>query len=261
MADDSSADSVAHPSPADLLRQTQEVYGSGLAKFQKNHDICTASGFFPNNVVVEMDGCALSFRSLGLESTAAARVVSDQWIDSVILTYESIEYFSELEAKQQLELFSDQARELSLIFKVISAWSNDLAKRIKTAATNVHAEVAIFTETFQQDMKTTESELEAAKDKLKTAKEDLESKIAESDRWKYAMIGTTVGYAIFFPVGALATIITGSGYGAAQAAVHSAKDAKLEAEKDQTESQRKFDAAKSKSEKAKVYFNSKHVCV
>lgn len=118
----------------------------------------------------------------------------------------------------------------------------------------MHAQVAVFTEKFQKAMKDTEQSLTKAKDDLKAAKEDLESKIAESDRWKYSMIGTTVGYAIFFPVGALATIITGTGYGVAQKAVHSAEDAKLEAEKEKNEAQSKFDEAKSNSDKAKVLF-------
>jgi len=245
--------------PAEILRQSEEMYSGGLCRFQENHDICTSSGFFPKNVLLEVDSCALSFRLLGLESISVATVVANQWIANTLVFYENISLFSLQEARAQLTLLSGQSKELAKIFKVIAAWSADLAGRIKTAASNVHSEVAIFSAQYSQDLLNAQKALDDSKKKLKTAKEDLESKMAESDRWMWAMVGTTVGYAIFFPVGALATLITGSGFGAARKAVSSAEDAKLQAETDRNTAQKDFDAAKTLDEKAKVcimvYFN------
>ncbi len=248
------ADSTEEATPADLLRQSEEMFSGGLARFQENHDICTASGFFPKSDLLEVDACAMSFRLMGLESISAATVVSSQWIAGVLVFYENISLFSLQEARAQLTLLSGQAKELSKIFKVIAAWSKYLAERIKTAASNVHSEVAIFTAQYSQDLLNAQKALDDSNASLKAAKEDLESKMAESDRWMWALVGTSVGYAIFFPVGAICTLITGSGFGAARKAVSSAKDAKLQAEEDRINSEREFDSAKSNEEKAKVCY-------
>ncbi len=248
----SAEDQDASSNALDAIVTSEETYSNVLSLFQENHDQCVNSGFFPPETLLEVDACGVNFRSLGLGTISVATVVSNQWIDMVVLFFQ---YFSDYgsSAKDEFKRLGRQAKELGKLFEVLEVWCRKLAGRIHTTYEKVQDDVSDFKVAFAKEVQDADLDLKAAKNAVEAKKADYEVKQAEADRWKYALYGSSIGYAIFFPIGAIANIITGTGYGIAKAAASSAQDAVYEAERVQNAKKQAYDAATTKKAKAQVF--------
>ncbi len=234
------------------LQRNGEYYSEVLSLFQQNHDQCVSSEFFPQETITEIDACGLNFRKLGLESISVAKAVSAQWISNVLILYKYIGDYPIEDIKSQLVLLGGQAKELGRLFQVLEEWARYVAGRIHSLYKQIEVDIEDFKAAFSREVEDADLKLSQARNLVREKKDELEDKKAEEDRWKYSLYASSIGYALFFFVGAGANIITGIGYGVAKAAKNSAQDAVYEAETSRNEAQKKFDAATTKKEKAEV---------
>ncbi len=209
----------------DLLREDREKYSFILGLFQENHELSWTSGFFPRSITSKIDQCAISFRSLGNHTVSLADVISDQWLESVLDFYNHMDQNSHSDNISQLKLLGGQAQKISLVFKVIAAWSRNLAGRVHTASNETKEQFPV---------------------------------VAPS-----AILPTLGLFGPIF-AGAVVAITTATiGILAAQQAVESEEAARLQAQNDLADAIRDFNAKHSLNEKAKVHilYVYMHVCV
>lgn len=153
--------------------------------FRECHDLCVKSGLFTNDVILQVDQCA---------------IVSNQWLDSAITFFENIGDFEKTDRVEMLHLLGVQARELAKCFKVIAAWARDLAGRFHTAQDGTLKEVKEFTEAFEDAVQRAQDVKGQISRELERASQ-LRQKAEEAEnQWKTALVEVS-----WSPIGALVT--------------------------------------------------------
>ena len=141
----------------DLIWESRLVFAEIFLCFRECHDLCEESGFFDHDAIVKVDECAVDFRRLSLDSVSVAKRVSDQWLDTALITFENIQDIEN--PKAMFELLGDQAKELSRCFKVIASWARDLAARFHAAQNCLMKEADEFKRYYENVYKEAEAEL------------------------------------------------------------------------------------------------------
>ena len=179
----------------ELIWKSREIFADILSNFRECHDLCVSSKLFDDDAIFKVDQCAVDFRQLSLDSVSIAKRVSNQWLDTALVTFEN---FKDLENPQDmLELLGKQARELSYCFKVIAAWARDLGERLHQAQDGTIREAEEFKKVFEMAIRCGEDELRQLKgdeekvlkrcDEREKAVSSLESKLRDAysiNPWK-----------------------------------------------------------------------------
>jgi len=230
----------------DTLRHNRDVTAAALARFREHHDLCMSSGFFSRELVLEMDKYAVDFRTLGLNSVTVAEVVANQWIESVIVFYENISILDKAGMVEMLKTLGGQAKELNLIFKVISEWSKKLGGHLHQVCLDTTHEAQDFVAKYQEEVDQARKIVRDAQSKFNAAHAQfLKAQKVEHD-WAIAQMA--ISWNIF------GLITTAIGHAIAQKALDSARAKENAADDVLHEAESSFSAAESREQRAEVCF-------
>ena len=139
----------------DLIWESRSLYAEILFSFRECHDVCVSSKLFGNDIILQIDQCAVDFRQLSFDTVTIAKRVSNQWLDSAIAFFENIDDVDD--PKEMLQLLGSQARELAQCFKLIAAWARNLAARFHAAQDDTIREAKEFKQAFEAAQRQAES--------------------------------------------------------------------------------------------------------
>ena len=231
-------------SGVELLEQSKALCSAALGGFRENHDLCAKSGFFSKKTLLEVDTCAVDFRSLGLNTATVAKTVSNQWLDTVLIFYKNIADLDKDSIVELLKTLGGQAEELAQVFKVIAAWSRNLAGRMHEACVDTENEAEAFVKHFKEVVEDDQRVVDTAKANLDAAKAKYQSAKDDEHKWAVAQLATSWNL--------IGLIVTSIGLACAEAAVSSAAKAEAKAEQGLANSTRILEAAETKEKKAEV---------
>ena len=135
--------------PVTLIKDSKLLFGNILYHFREVHDLCELSGIYSKESLKEIDTIAITFRKMGQDTATVARMVADQWLDSTIMFYESIDDLGADDIKSMLELLGGQAKELGKIFKVLACSTAWMAGRFHDEQTENVKEVQQYKDKFE----------------------------------------------------------------------------------------------------------------
>lgn len=201
----------------EAIKDAGALFAESLHQFRVCHDLLQASKLFSDQEIQEMDKCAISFRELGLTTCTLARVSSDQFLDSAILYYENLEYFSESESEATTKLLIGQAGDLNRAYQVISIWATNLSEQFHKTGTGAIKEseemVARFQAALEKALEIKQAAEEQARKSSKVCKDtskDTDEDMGEASAKKRpsakaaskskAMVAMDVGHKVKEPV-------------------------------------------------------------
>jgi hypothetical protein len=167
----------------DITWQSRGLFADIMYYFREFHDLCVGSNLFSDDLILEIDQCAVDFRQVTLNSATVAQRVSIQWLRSAIVLFENIDHVSNPSA--MLILLGKQAKDLARCFTVHAAWARDLAGRFHRAQDGSIKETEALKERFQ-------AALDRAKDVKRQTGEALERAIRNREQilqWNPTVIG------------------------------------------------------------------------
>ena len=173
----------------------QSLYASILYSFRECHDHCVSSKLLSEEIIRQIDQCAVNFRQLSVDTVTVAKRFSNQFLNLAILFYGDMD--SDDNPKKTLRLLSDQARELVNCFKIISQWAAKLC--------GIFYEVRGDTITeANKNFTDAENEAKSAERYRKSEHETAQSLYREAkkaaDKWKTAQVVTSFLLALLSPV-------------------------------------------------------------
>ena len=219
----------------DLIWKSRVLHAEILLCFRECHDVCIQSKLFTNDIILQIDQCAVDFRQLSFDTVTIAKRVSNQWLDGAITFFENIDDVDD--PKEMLQLLGSQARG-NECFKLIAAWAKNLALRFHEAQGGTIKEVEEFRMQFEAAVQRAESVRKQAEEKLSKARQAAQD---SEDSWKTASVALS-----WMPVSFLVT-----GPGMAIAEKKTAEATQL-ANEELRKSEHEFGKRKSQNEKAKV---------
>ena len=226
----------------DLIWQSRALYADILFCFRECHDLCVSSELFTDDIILQVDQCAVDFRQLSLDTVTVAKRVSNQWLDTAIVFFENIDDVDD--PTEMLTLLGNQARELARCFKIIAAWARDLGGRFHEAQGGTIKEAEEFKKAFEAAVERAEDvKRQVAAQYAKAAKRREEAQQTE-DKWKTARVVVA-----WNPIGLAVTSI-----GSSIAEKKTAEASKLEREAQEKlrQSDEELKSKRSQNEKAKV---------
>lgn len=222
----------------DLIWKSRALYAEILFCFRECHDVCVQSKLFTNDIILQIDQCAVDFRQLSFDTVTIAKRVSNQWLDGAITFFENIDDVDD--PKERLQLLGDQARGTKC-FKLIAAWARNLALRFHEAQDGTIKEVEEFIREFEVAVQRAESVKKQAEEKLSKARHAAQD---SEDSRKTASVALS-----WIPVSFL---VTGSGMAIAEKKTAEATQLEARANEELRKSEHELEKRKSQNEKAKV---------
>ena len=226
----------------DLIWKSRALYAEILFCFRECHDVCVQSKLFTNDIILQIDQCAVDFRQLSFDTVTIAKRVSNQWLDTAITFFENIDDVDD--PKEMLQLLGDQARELAKCFKLIAAWARNLGGRFHEAQDGTIREAEEFKREFEAAVQRAESVKKQAEEKLSKAKKLRQTAQDSEDSWKTASVALS-----WIPVSFL---VTGPGMAIAEKKTAEATQLEARANEELRKSEHELEKRKSQNEKAKV---------
>ena len=226
----------------DLIWDSRAIIADILYHFREFHDLCVESKLFKDKTILNIDQCAVDFRQISFDTVTVAKRVSKQWLDSTIAFFENIDDVDD--PREMLILLGRQAGDLASCFKIIAAWSRDLAGRFHQAQDGTVKEVKEFQDKFKEAEARAVDIKKQIEEKHAEAQQDRE-KAKDSERtWKAAVISLA-----WIPFGFVVTAI-----GASFAEGRADEMAKKAAETDEKlkTAQKELQQRTSQHERAKV---------
>ena len=172
----------------ELLNQFKELSTAALAKFREYHDLCVKSGFISEKTVQEMNMCATGYRMMALSTVKIAKTVSIQWIDSILLFYKNISGLNRDKIVEHLKTLGGQGKQLGLVFKVIAAWSRDLAGNLHKVSVSTYDEAESCLEGFKRELEYDQQRIREARENIKSVVEEYKAAVERAEEWSIASI-------------------------------------------------------------------------
>ena len=132
----------------DLFPQSQDLFAEILFNFRECHDLCVNSGLFTNDVILQIDQCAVDFRQMSIDTVAIAKRMSVVWLDTAIMIFENIDDIDD--PKEVLSVLGTEAGELAKCFHVVAALARDIAARFHHAQGGTIKEAEEFKKSFEK---------------------------------------------------------------------------------------------------------------
>ena len=173
----------------ELLNQFKELSTAALAKFREYHDLCVKSGFISEKTVQEMNMCATGYRMMALSTVKIAKTVSNQWIDSILLFYKNISGLNRDKIVEHLKILGGQGKQLGLVFKVIAAWSRDLAGNLHKVSVSTYDEAESCLEGFKRELEYDQQRIREARENIKSVVEEYKAAVERAEEWSIATFG------------------------------------------------------------------------
>ena len=166
-------------SEVDLLNHAKELFSAGLSQFQANHEMCVNSGLFSQKAILEMDTCAISFRSLVRTSATKITSASIEWIDNFVRFCRVIHQLGHDYALRRLKDLGEQAKQVGRVFQVTAAWARDTAGRLHQAYMDTERETKNVVQKYKEKEREAQLAVDQANKSLKQAQDSYSSAIAE----------------------------------------------------------------------------------
>ena len=173
----------------ELLNQFKELSTAALAKFREYHDLCVKSGFISEKTVQEMNMCATGYRMMALSTVKIAKTVSNQWIDSILLFYKNISGLNRDKIAEHLKTLGGQGKQLGLVFKVIAAWSRDLAGNLHKVSVSTYDEAESCLEGFKRELEYDQQSIREARENIRSVVKEYKAALERAEEWSIATFG------------------------------------------------------------------------
>ena len=225
-----------------VLDQMFESQADILSSFQQCHDLCVQSRLFSDDIILQIDKCAVDFRQLSLDTVTVIERVSNQWLDEVITLFKSIDTIDD--PPKSLVLLGEQARDFARCFKIIAAWARDICAKFHQAQDDTIKEAKEFKASFKAAVdraKRFEEEVDEQHTRAEKCRKDAKS---TEDKWRTARL------ALFWSP--LALVTTSIGTSAAESRVAEASKRESRAAEELWKAKEDLHKKESQNEKAKV---------